>query len=461
MSKRFYRFRSLDSLLEKYKELESQTIYFASPTELNDPMEGFKNLVFNGDKIVWRNFFKHYLLCLEHVSSLYILCGEEHHNITEDSIPIFNGFDEFPTPMYKELFQKIYNETFLLCESFIDKISTRRTSIRKDEIGLYLTMFHSIAVEVIEKNYAQKQFIEQRKTSYHLDNTGFKKLEEMIDVIEKAIIETEDESIVSTLFLIQKQMQDEFHLISNLQSNLLVKSPNRNFLLIDFIDNYLNKIENLMYPEWYTACFMTESHNSSVWGHYGDEHEGVCLIFETNENNKISFDKNTTGLEFKPVEYNEEFIEIDFFKSIGSLPQKKLIDTWYIDDKKTISDIADSLINDHKKWHKNHWYNFDKVVLTKTKDWEYEKEYRLILSSILEQKIDKKDRVYKYDFNNLKGLIFGIKTPLEKKLEIIEIIKSKCELKNREDFEFYQAYYCHINKNIQHRKMSFLKFKKD
>jgi len=40
MSKLFYRFRSIDSLFN-FRELETQTIYFAPPQELNDPMEGY------------------------------------------------------------------------------------------------------------------------------------------------------------------------------------------------------------------------------------------------------------------------------------------------------------------------------------------------------------------------------------------------------------------------------------
>ena len=59
-----YRFRSIDALLDKYQELESQTIYFASPDQLNDPMEGFRDIVWRGDKIVWTNFFKHFVYCL-------------------------------------------------------------------------------------------------------------------------------------------------------------------------------------------------------------------------------------------------------------------------------------------------------------------------------------------------------------------------------------------------------------
>ena len=53
-----YRFRSMEYLLgDKYQELERKTIYFASPDQLNDPMEGFRDIVWSGDKIVWTNFF--------------------------------------------------------------------------------------------------------------------------------------------------------------------------------------------------------------------------------------------------------------------------------------------------------------------------------------------------------------------------------------------------------------------
>lgn len=42
-----YRFRPLKRLLQ-YGELEKQEIYFASPSELNDPMEGFRDLFWRG-----------------------------------------------------------------------------------------------------------------------------------------------------------------------------------------------------------------------------------------------------------------------------------------------------------------------------------------------------------------------------------------------------------------------------
>ena len=66
-----YRLRPLKYLLgEEYRELERQSIYFASLEELNDPMEGFRDIVWQGDQIVWTNLFRHYLYCSYLTSAL-------------------------------------------------------------------------------------------------------------------------------------------------------------------------------------------------------------------------------------------------------------------------------------------------------------------------------------------------------------------------------------------------------
>ena len=63
MSKRFYRIRTIDSLLDKYKELENQEVFFQSTDKLNDPMEGFMDFIFKGDEIVWKNLIIHFIFC--------------------------------------------------------------------------------------------------------------------------------------------------------------------------------------------------------------------------------------------------------------------------------------------------------------------------------------------------------------------------------------------------------------
>ena len=63
-SQKVFRFRTIDRLLND-RELEDQYIYFANPDELNDPVEGLRNIVWHGDAIVWENFFIHYLRSLQ------------------------------------------------------------------------------------------------------------------------------------------------------------------------------------------------------------------------------------------------------------------------------------------------------------------------------------------------------------------------------------------------------------
>lgn len=468
--KTFYRFRSIDNLLgEKYNELENQSIYFASPNQLNDPMEGFKDLVFNGDSITYKNLFKHYLMCLERIFSLYIIAGEEHHKITANNIPIYDSFDDFLTPMYKELFEKISKEFFNIFEDFIDTIATRSTPIKRNELSSYFDTIHFITLEIIYRNYEENKLLPQREKITKIDLEVVNKIKESINIREKLLKEENGVEKLEALIFIQKQIHDELALINNTQNKFVINFPNKNFLLIDFVNIYLESLEKLMYPNWYTACFMTESHNSSVWGHYGDSHKGVCLIFEANEKESISFSngkigedlkgivKGNTEHKFYKVNYQEGYPEIDFFRSIGRLPIPKLYSTWY-KGHSSDSKIFDDFNQDQDKWRITYWDTFYKNILIKTKDWEYEKEYRLILSGLLDDEIKKENRILQYDFKHLKGLIFGIKTPLEDKLRIIDIIANKCKIHDRNNFEFYQAYYCHKNKNIQHKKLSLIKF---
>jgi hypothetical protein len=77
MPEHLYRFRSIRALLDDHHELENQEIYFCSPRELNDPLEGFKDIVWQGDHIVWRNLLRHYVLSLVRATSLSTILGPE------------------------------------------------------------------------------------------------------------------------------------------------------------------------------------------------------------------------------------------------------------------------------------------------------------------------------------------------------------------------------------------------
>ena len=133
----FYRFRSIDSLLGKHQELEEQTIYFASPEELNDPMEGLRDIVWNGDKIVWTHFFKHYIFCLNRCY-LPLNITPRPRKLDVDSIPILERWDQIITPIEKNLFDDIWGRFRNLpyIREIIEALSNSRHKIRYREIVL-------------------------------------------------------------------------------------------------------------------------------------------------------------------------------------------------------------------------------------------------------------------------------------------------------------------------------------
>ncbi|HUN97009.1 MAG TPA: hypothetical protein VMU69_12360, partial [Bradyrhizobium sp.] len=50
-------------------------------------------------------------------------------------------------------------------------------------------------------------------------------------------------------------------------------------------------------------------------------------------------------------------------------------------------------------------------------------------------------RKLKYRFDDLRGIIFGMKTSTDHKIAIARMIHDKCKETGRTDFAIYQAYY--------------------
>lgn len=113
---------------------------------------------------------------------------------------------------------------------------------------------------------------------------------------------------------------------------------------IDDIDEFQSKLR--------LTCFTEDGNNYLMWSHYADNHSGVCLKFDTNQDENF---KN----ELLPVEYRNELI-----------------------NAKTFDDL-------------------NKCLLTKLKTWELEKEWRIISS--------KKHFPFKQE--SLVEIVFGLRVP--------------------------------------------------
>ena len=144
-----YRFRSMEYLLgDKYQELERKTIYFASPDQLNDPMEGFRDIVWSGDKIVWTNFFKHYVYCLHATYLRLRITGGFCQNYMELTSQFRENGITLLSPNGHRLFNDVWDRFLSL--PYIRKIIGKQLAnsnrkIRYTELRYYLQMIHTFS----------------------------------------------------------------------------------------------------------------------------------------------------------------------------------------------------------------------------------------------------------------------------------------------------------------------------
>ncbi|EDV6707848.1 DUF2971 domain-containing protein, partial [Salmonella enterica subsp. enterica serovar Widemarsh] len=186
MKNEIYRFRSINNLIGEHNELECQTIFFASPETLNDPMEGFRDIFWQGDSIAWRNLLRHYLLCLESVCTMLLIARED-YPILPEHIPVFLGVNDFPTPKYRELFSNVSANFFKSNKilTLIETLSKRTTPIRRDELSFYLNIIHPYALETINSTYQGNGLIPM--DGHHIYNLDQLVENEVIENIQKCL----------------------------------------------------------------------------------------------------------------------------------------------------------------------------------------------------------------------------------------------------------------------------------
>ncbi len=109
--------------------------------------------------------------------------------------------------------------------------------------------------------------------------------------------------------------------------------------------------------------------------------------------------------------------------------------------------------SDVEEWRKRYWKIYDAKTYRQTKNWEHEKEFRVAVSNTFGEFDVPQKQNMSFDWNLLKGVIFGIRTSEYDKKQILDkLIKHKDELS---DFTFYQAEYSAEEQKIKIRKKKF------
>lgn len=128
------------------------------------------------------------------------------------------------------------------------------------------------------------------------------------------------------------------------------------------------------------SCFSEEPDNMLLWSHYGNKHTGICIGFKVYQ-------------EFKSncIHLNSKDLAIDPSLPQGTIPLFK------VDYNINMPRPYNRITEDPKR--------LMEFVTTKSKNWEYEKEYRAIVYSsiVINNPIH-------FDPSEITDLVFGINT---------------------------------------------------
>ena len=397
-----YRYRSMKSLLE-FKELENQEIYLAKPEELNDPMEGMYWGFYRGDKDAWSEMFKAYFYYM--FSTYRQGCD----------INLYFDIDDFT-----ELSNAFVKSSSI--EKLIECLSQSKRFYYSEQVGFLLNpfvglqAFYSIRIWHAKKacaddehiKFLEKQLEEAKKVVFDIGSIG---VDYILRPCEHGIDATSNcnkmQEALSTLLFEEEQHPEV--------GALLFKC-----LRSDFLENY----EKYSKGAYRIAAFSENESSASMWGLYAAVQNGVCMCFDLQSNARY---KNSLKLydnsyeELEKVNYIEQItchdLAYDIFLARRSIQTQEV----------TYSEFL-------KKWKD--------IYLHKLQDWEFEKEWRLVLPDVGVGccKI-------KYHFDSLKSVTFGKKVSSEDIYRVIDIIRRKCKDYNRTTFEFYQ--YSALGDNVK------------
>ncbi len=465
-----YHYRSIERAL---LEIEEGTFHFSSREELNDPLEGYLRVYWQGDVAAWEGLLRNF------ICSLFINICDNY--LSRQGILIYNqGFVrdlcQFDNKPIKSVLEALGNQ-FLEIEDVRDVAET----FGKSECKCYslqlicaFQFIYPLALKMCFESCLKNQIIADTEAKELIAKYGqgfaindskvkFSDFFEKNNKQEKdniAIIKVMEDIITDMsefwLMGLDFDKQDVLYKQEDRSSsNTLINKRNRDArewikCTFEFPNIYLEELKEMLYPRGFFVCFSANNDISPMWGNYADNHKGACLIYKTDENQTLKVNVRFSGfrsLSAKKVLYGGEVTERNFFETLGRLTYPQIIK--WLTGKQGISRCYDAFKYEDE-WRKKYWETFEIKNYRKLVSWSYENEYRLQITDMFYDMEDTAKRNFQYDPQSLKGIVFGIRTSeYDKKRLYNALLGKKEQLKG---FSFYQAEYDEDKQKIRIRK---------
>jgi len=420
-----YRFRSMERLIEK-EELQNREIHFASAYALNDPMEGFLNVTWKGDRIAWENFFENFIIAL---ASLVVLSGLRKTVSVEDLwIPERKEAIEWrkSQEIVKSLFQTFFEDQGI--QGLLCYLSNNPTPLTNREVELLL---QEVLSPLANHAAALCGYIPR----YNAPILDVKRLENL-----KLFLSTAQPHEAETILRIES-LRNEIRPI--LKRGKIKRTAYVSYVYLDFIPDYLKKLQRTIHRGYLSASFCLTYRNPALWSYYADAHRGVALIFKR-PLHLIEIDsegkKNEVTTIERAIKYDSDpFPEIDAFSNFAYLTNDCLQAAWLRDEKGNCSKIIESYIENINENRFRYWDMITETRMRKTNDWKHEREVRFMMQSRSSSEETDGKTCY-FESDSLEGIILGCHSSRTHQEKVRDIIEEMNRERNT-PIKLYQAYY--------------------
>lgn len=418
----FYRIRPISRLLGEYGEIEKQEIFMAPMHSLNDPLEEYRNIIWNGEKADWKRLLNHYdsIFCVANIINL------SQSNIDIESIVSNEMFRERYAKDFLEdavkdgltirLIQPMLADGENYYDAFAELLSRSKLTITSEKLI-------SILIQLSE--FISRKFISFFNSMANINHdTAHEAKKFALD------FRTEEKSLhLKLLAHIESYLNQDKHTASISSATQFRRT--RNFLneenplnIIPF--KYVERLDKLTYPETLVSCFMGSKgiQNPISWSHYGQGHTGAALIFDFKTLNASVNELNRLGklTKWNMVSYQETIPTLDAFKLLKNSNSQTITSYWGSDNSAPTQELLISNEN------------------VKTPHWSYEDESRLLYYPDSFDFRDANGFALKFSIESLVGVIFGMKTKQSDINEVIRLVQKKS--KPNHTVDFFISYFC-------------------
>ena len=452
-------------LEDPFRELERQTIFFAHPEELNDPIEDLQDIVWRGNRTLWCNLFRHYTYCLADTVLNRLRLGSD-FSLKVYSIPITRYWDQPLTPEAKRIHSAAWNTVKKRCrlDTFAQRLAQSNLEARRDELIFLLTDIHDGCFNAIAEALRDPRLPGRPNLSEC--RTG---------ALHHSSEWPSATGILGDQFVKEHEWREiRLRVLRDLSNDLAMepgevsRTPTA-LLTMDFPREYVDELKRLLRPKWYAACFTWNCNSIAMWSHYGENHTGACLVFHVQQHDTLMYlpMKTNERMWLSPcqrVSYQDRLAEVDFFEEVAHLDDR-IRGFWYKDEYGTASKSMPTGETDGGQSPESQqriWDRFMRLSSTKTPEWDHEQEVRLIMADTdtsrgRSEYRHNKWRTLQYQFCCLRGIVFGLRTTPDNIWKAVEIVNRKCLNNGRHEFRFLQAYYSHRTGDIRTREMPMLR----